>query len=555
MNLYQPTITGSLSVSGSVNISGSISIAGGGTISGTASIATTALTASSADNLLVRNTLTAQTLVVQTITSSVDFVTGSTRFGSIAANTHNFTGSVLVSGSFGLNKAVPQRQYTQVANANGIVFTIQNASASNEGYIVGFDSIGSTYLQLSDSTNAAKVYLNSSGSSYFTGGNVGIGTASPTSYTGYSVLTINNSTYGGLIDLQYGGTSGLRISTENTGNTFWGATNIPMLFATNATERMRITAGGNLQLNGVSGTAAITTDSSANVMGLFTTSSVVDGTPRIEVTGTTYPSTPSTAFIRANTVRFTLNAAGTETMRITSAGNIGVNETSPSSMLHFSKQTTWGTTDNRIININNSGTGGNINIAHNMGSITWYSGNSTPTAEIAAYRNTPASGNNIELRFYTATAGTPIESMRISSGGVITKQYQPLAMGAMADNQSVAATTFTSIAFNTSFGFNQANVGSCWNNGTSTFTAPATGTYLINAGLYTNNVGQIAAFVNGNRNISMVSTTGTFPTTWHGTIMVELSSGDALTLRGYGDSSGTVYQNTYHTWFGIYFLG
>ena len=99
MNLYQPTITGSLSVSGSVNISGSITIAGGGTISGTASIATTALTASSADNLLVRNTLTAQTLVVQTITSSVDFVTGSTRFGSLAANTHVFTGSMSVSGS------------------------------------------------------------------------------------------------------------------------------------------------------------------------------------------------------------------------------------------------------------------------------------------------------------------------------------------------------------------------------------------------------------------------------------------------------------------------
>ena len=94
MNLYQPTITGSLSVSGSINISGSISIAGGGTISGTASIATTALTASSADNFLTRGTLTAQTLVVQTITSSVDFVTGSTRFGSLLANTHVFSGSV-----------------------------------------------------------------------------------------------------------------------------------------------------------------------------------------------------------------------------------------------------------------------------------------------------------------------------------------------------------------------------------------------------------------------------------------------------------------------------
>jgi hypothetical protein len=53
-----------------------------------------ASTASSADDLLVRGTLTAQTLVVQTITSSVDFVTGSTRFGSILGNTHVFSGSV-----------------------------------------------------------------------------------------------------------------------------------------------------------------------------------------------------------------------------------------------------------------------------------------------------------------------------------------------------------------------------------------------------------------------------------------------------------------------------
>ena len=43
MNLYQPTITGSLSVSGSINISGSINVVGGGgTITGTASYATNA---------------------------------------------------------------------------------------------------------------------------------------------------------------------------------------------------------------------------------------------------------------------------------------------------------------------------------------------------------------------------------------------------------------------------------------------------------------------------------------------------------------------------------
>jgi hypothetical protein len=177
MNLYQPTITGSLSVSGSVNISGSINIAGGGTISGTASIATTALTASSADNLLVRNTLTAQTLVVQTITSSVDYVTGSTRFGSIAANTHQFTGSMSVSGS------VSAAGY--VAGSSLVVFTNDNQttpaqlvladSSNNRQLLIGYNS-GSNYgsiQAIQQGVGLKNLVLNSQG------GNVGIGTTNP----------------------------------------------------------------------------------------------------------------------------------------------------------------------------------------------------------------------------------------------------------------------------------------------------------------------------------------------------------------------------------------
>jgi hypothetical protein len=64
--------TGSAGISGSLNVNG---------------------------NIVSTGTLTAQTLVVQTITSSVDFVTGSTKFGTIIDNTHQFTGSVSVSGS------------------------------------------------------------------------------------------------------------------------------------------------------------------------------------------------------------------------------------------------------------------------------------------------------------------------------------------------------------------------------------------------------------------------------------------------------------------------
>ena len=72
--------------------------------------ASLALTASSADNFFVRqnitasnalinNTITAQTLVVQTITSSIIYSSGSNIFGNQLTNIHQFTGSLRVTGS------------------------------------------------------------------------------------------------------------------------------------------------------------------------------------------------------------------------------------------------------------------------------------------------------------------------------------------------------------------------------------------------------------------------------------------------------------------------
>ena len=68
-----------------------------------ATSASYAITASSADNFLVRGTLTAQTIVAQYVTSSTSFITGSTKFGTISSNTHEFTGSVTISGSLAVN--------------------------------------------------------------------------------------------------------------------------------------------------------------------------------------------------------------------------------------------------------------------------------------------------------------------------------------------------------------------------------------------------------------------------------------------------------------------
>ena len=109
---------------------------------------------------------------------------------------------------------------------------------------------------------------------------------------------------------------------------------------------------------------------------------------------------------------------GVNVANVTVDGSVGIGTTSPGAKLHLAKTTTWGEMSNPIINIQNNGTGGNINTAHNMGSITWKSG-TVSTAEIKAVRNTPASGDNVELRFSTSVAGVQGERMTIQNTGVV----------------------------------------------------------------------------------------------------------------------------------------
>ena len=97
---------------GTTNLSGSF----------TGSLLGTAATASYADNFTVGGTLTAQTINVQIITSSIEFVTGSTRNGSLSSNTHQFTGSVLMSGSVGIGTSSPL--FTAYSQLTVLIFLV-----------------------------------------------------------------------------------------------------------------------------------------------------------------------------------------------------------------------------------------------------------------------------------------------------------------------------------------------------------------------------------------------------------------------------------------------
>jgi hypothetical protein len=170
MILYNPTVSGSLLVTGSLTTTG---------------------------------TITSQTLVVQTITSSIEFNTGSTRNGTLSTNTHEFTGSVGITGSAAALLSVN----------NNVLYV---SSSGNVG-------IGTT-------TPNEKLHVSGNISVVTSGGTrIGFNTTDQFSALGTSVP-------------QYGMAYGW--STQPLGlSGYYG-----IAFFSEGNERMRITSGGNIGL-------------------------------------------------------------------------------------------------------------------------------------------------------------------------------------------------------------------------------------------------------------------------------------------------------------------
>ena len=173
-NLHQ--MTGSLDVSGSV-----VAPSFTGSLLGTSSYAAQALTASnattasSADDFTIRGTLTAQTIVAQTITSSIEFITGSTRNGSLLTNTHQFTGSVDITGSLTVNG----RNYINDSSSFSSRVTTNSSS---------FASFSGSYVDESSSF-AGRITTNSSSLANFSGSYIN----ESSSFTGR--ITTNSSSF------------------------------------------------------------------------------------------------------------------------------------------------------------------------------------------------------------------------------------------------------------------------------------------------------------------------------------------------------------------------
>lgn len=237
MKFYGGTVTGSLTVNGTQTING---------------------------------TLTAQTLVVQTITSSISRITGSTQFGSSSANTHQFTGSLLVTGS----------SHTILGNlgVGGIPNERFNVTgpAGSQGFVRWSDGVAtSAFLGITGSTvfihaNNNLLGLGANGSNNFaatmtlSGSSVGIGTETPRS----------------LLDIRFNADRGIRfsspgVSSEGTISSYQGN-------VTNNLRRLRL-AGDSIYFNTGDGSDSTGTERVG-----------IDSNGRVTITSpTTYPLTVS----------------------------------------------------------------------------------------------------------------------------------------------------------------------------------------------------------------------------------------------------------------------
>lgn len=205
----------------------------------------------------------------------------------------------------------------------------------------------STYKEIQDGFgNGSGLYLG-------TGGNVGIGTASPgskldlvvsgsgTTLDGYNVA---NGAVGGIFKLT-GASYSYRALGANMlwaggdgANTYIGtSTNHYLALGTNAFEYMRIATNGNLGIGTTSPAAKLHLTGGNELLRLQSDNGYIQWFDNANLSALGYIGANSSAYniiAQSGSAPLILGTNSTERMRITSGGNVGIGTTSPSYTLH-----------------------------------------------------------------------------------------------------------------------------------------------------------------------------------------------------------------------------
>jgi len=343
--------------------------------------------------------------------------------------------SILNSGNVGIGTTAPDARLTVIPESvSAVGINMRNAVGGGTRFTVGLDGSGdgNTEVGIYTSSSVKNIHLDSLGSSYFNGGNVGIGTTAPSEKLHIAALTDSGtrSAY-----LKITGETG-SLSTEITGIKFQntistdfelakiGVTTDPaqvyygdITFSTVRTgvantldERMRITQTGNVGIG------------TTNPVDLLHISRGNSQDASIRLQNTT-ASTGRTWIInsRPNTgaLEFYDYTATASRMTISNTGNVGIGTTEPGANLQVNKDIVAGITDAAagIPSITILRGRDDMVDNANIGNIVFKTGSAeTTVASVNAFAS-GTSENAAYLTFLTATGGTNAERMRITSGG------------------------------------------------------------------------------------------------------------------------------------------
>ena len=224
-------------------------------------------------------------------------------------------------------------------------------------------------------------------------GSVGIGTDTPGTTklkietgSGTRAISLNAPTNGTYITFETAGTAYADIGAEK-GVVGSGSADTPVInargsrdisFRTNSSERLRITSAGNLGIGDASPTKPLTVGTTTPVILLDDQSSRT-----LEIRG---PSTTHNATVlTTSTHDLLLGTNNAERFRITSAGRIGINQTSPEAMLQVD------------YDYANSEVGLRLRAASGSGTKTWQLSEINGNAGVFTIRNATNSQNNLSI--------------------------------------------------------------------------------------------------------------------------------------------------------------